>query len=112
VNDVRKDEHRALKAEGDETLEGTRWFWLYGIENLPEAHRPAFDRLKFSNLLTARAWALKETLRHLWLYKSEGWAMKHFKWWRLLQNPDCRRFSEDCLNKRTVGASVKYVDID
>jgi len=48
VNDVRKAEHRALSAEEDATLEGTRWLWLYGVENLPEAQRPAFDLLKFS----------------------------------------------------------------
>jgi transposase len=81
VNEVRKAEHRALSAEGDDTLEGTRWLWLYGVGNIPEAQRPAFDVLKIRNLLTARAWALKETLRNLWLYKSEAWATKHFKRW-------------------------------
>jgi len=81
VNEVRKAEHRALSAEADNTLEGTRWLWLYGAENIPEAQRPAFDVLKICNLLTARAWALKETLRNLWLYKSEAWATKHFKRW-------------------------------
>lgn len=81
VNAVRKTEHRALSAEGDETLSGTRWLWLYGQENLPEKQRPALAVLKFSHLLTARAWALKETLRNLWLYKSETWAAKHFKRW-------------------------------
>jgi transposase len=81
VNDVRKAEHRTLTAEGDDTLAGTRWLWLYGKENIPEAQRPGFDRLKSRNLLTARAWALKETLRSLWLYKSEAWAAKHFKRW-------------------------------
>jgi transposase len=81
VNEVRKGEHRALSAAGDESLAGTRWLWLYGAENVPEAQRPAFAELKLSNLLTARAWALKETLRSLWLYKSEAWAAKHFDRW-------------------------------
>lgn len=81
VNAVRKTEQRALSAAGDETLSGTRWLWLYGMENLPAKQRPAFEVLKFSNLLTARAWALKETLRNLWLYKRETWAAKHFKRW-------------------------------
>ena len=81
VNDVRKAEHRTLTAQGDDTLEGTRWLWLYGRENIPEGQRPAFDALKSAHLLTARAWALKETLRNLWLYKSEGWARKHFQRW-------------------------------
>lgn len=81
VNAVRKTEHRALSAEGDETLSGTRWLWLHGVENLPEKQRPAFEILKFSHLLAARAWALQETLRNLWLYKSETWAAKPFKRW-------------------------------
>lgn len=81
VNQVRKDEHRSLSAIGDNTLGGTCWLWLYGSENIPEAQRPAFAALKFTNLLRARAWALKETLRNLWLYKSEAWAAKHFQCW-------------------------------
>ena len=81
VNEVRKGEHRELSEAGDDTLKGTRWLWLYGMENLPEAQRPAFEQLRASNLLTARAWALKETLRNLWLYKSKAWAIKHFDRW-------------------------------
>jgi transposase len=81
VNDVRKAEHRALLSEGDERLKETRWFWLYGMENIPEAHRPAFDALKQAELKTSRAWTLKEMLRTLWLYKSEAWAEKHFHRW-------------------------------
>jgi transposase len=32
-------------------------------------------------LLTARAWAIKESLRHFWSYKRRGWGEKHFKRW-------------------------------
>ena len=28
LNDVRKAEHRSLRAEGDDSLEGTRWLWF------------------------------------------------------------------------------------
>jgi transposase len=72
VNEVRKDEHRGLKAQGENILEGTRWLWLYGEENIPDAQRPAFEGLKSANLKTSRAWALKEMLRALWQYESEG----------------------------------------
>jgi transposase len=81
VNDVRKAEHRALSSEGDQRLEGTRWLWLYGMEKVPEAQRPVFDELKCAQLKTSRAWTLKEMLRTLWLYKSEGWAENHFHRW-------------------------------
>jgi transposase len=79
VNDVRLAEHRELTAQGDDTLAGTRWLWLYGQENLPEKQRPVFDALKTANLRTARAWVLKEMRRKLWQYKSEAWAEKHFQ---------------------------------
>ena len=81
VNDVRKAEHRSLRAEGDDSLEGTRWLWLYGMENVPESRGPAFDALKFANLKTSRAWALKEMLRTLWFYRSRAWAEQHFRRW-------------------------------
>jgi transposase len=81
VNDVRKAEHRVLQAQGDDELAGTRWLWLYGMENVPEASRPAFDQLKFANFKTSRAWVLKEMLRTLWFYKSQAWAKKYFDRW-------------------------------
>ena len=81
VNDVRKAEYRSLRAEGDDSLEGTRWLWLYGMENVPESRGPAFDALKFANLKTSRAWALKEMLRTLWFYRSRAWAEQHFRRW-------------------------------
>lgn len=80
-NEVRKLEHRALSAEGDDTLAGTRWLWRSGQENVPAGQGRAFARRKVSNLLTAGAWVWKAMLRNLWLYQSEAWAAKHFKRW-------------------------------
>lgn len=34
VDTVRKAEHRALRAEGDNTLARTKYLWLYSWENL------------------------------------------------------------------------------
>ncbi len=42
VNDVRKREHRQLSEEGRSPLGGTRFWGLYGRENLPEKHREGF----------------------------------------------------------------------
>jgi transposase len=81
VDDVRKREHRLLRAEGDETLTGTKYWWLYGEENLPEQYSEQFAKLKYSHLKTARAWALKECLRELWLYQRRGWAERHWQRW-------------------------------
>ena len=81
VDLVRRKEHRELVAEGDETLARSRYLWLYGKENVPEAHRMHFRELRTSKLRTARAWAIKESLRELWHYRTLRWAEIHWKRW-------------------------------
>jgi len=81
VDTVRKREHRALQQIGDETLSKSKYLWLYSEENLPEKHWERFEELKASHLKTARAWAMKESLRDLWNYTRKGWALAHFKRW-------------------------------
>jgi transposase len=81
VDRVRLAEHRQLSALGHDTLKGTRHWWLYAAENLPDRHRVAFADVRSRTLDTARAWAIKETLRHLWSYRSTTWARKFFDKW-------------------------------
>jgi len=81
VDQVRKSEHRRLHAEGDETLKGTKYLWLYSEENLPGSSRERFNVLRTLNLKTGRAWAIKESLRDLWDYRRRGWALRHWKHW-------------------------------
>jgi transposase len=81
VDDVRKCEHRALAAAGDDTPSGSKYLWLYAEENLPEQHRVRFAQLKALTLKTGGAWALKESLRELWQYTRVGWAERHWKRW-------------------------------
>jgi transposase len=81
VDRVRKQEHRALRATGDETLTGSKYLWLYGAERMPEKHQDRFLVLQALNLKTARAWAIKETLRQLWSYHRTGWAERHWTRW-------------------------------
>jgi transposase len=81
VDQVRKSEHRRLQAEGDETLKGTKYLWLYSEENLPEASRERFAALRALHLKTGRAWAIKESLRDLWSYRRRGWALRHWRHW-------------------------------
>jgi transposase len=81
VDRVRKEEHRELKREGREVLTGTKYLWLYSRENLPAKKREIFSALRRKRLRTARAWALKESLRDLWSYRSPSWAVKHFRGW-------------------------------
>lgn len=77
VDLVRRHENKALRADGDDRLVGTKYLWLYGEENLPTDRleletRMRFAALRSSNLKTARARALKESLRDLWSQRSRA----------------------------------------
>ncbi len=72
VDRVRKRGNRELWTEGDPTLKGRMYLWLYRGENLPETHRDRFSILQALHLKTGRAYALKEALAELWGYSSHG----------------------------------------
>jgi transposase len=55
VDTVRKQEHRALMASGDETLKGSKYLWLYSLENVPEGRREEFAALRRQELKVGRA---------------------------------------------------------
>ena len=78
---MRKQENRALVAQGDKTLSGSKYLWLYGAENLPSKHEGCFATLRSGDLKTGRAWAIKESLRHFWGYVERGWALRHWNKW-------------------------------
>lgn len=81
VDSVRKMEHRQLMDEGDETLKGSKYLWLYGRENVPRARRLEFADLKRRGLKVGRAWAMKEMLRDLWSYVYPESAWKFWRRW-------------------------------
>jgi transposase len=81
VDTVRKSENRALMAAGDKSLAGTKYFWLHSAENLPQRHQDRFATLRGGDLKTAKAWAIKESLRWFWDYRLRSWGEKHFKAW-------------------------------
>jgi transposase len=81
VDRVRKQEHKALLQEGDNTLARSKYLWLYNAANIPAAAKERFEQIKNGNLKTARAWALKEALREMWTYRSTGWAKRFWDRW-------------------------------
>jgi transposase len=81
VDTVRKAENRTLMAEGDKSLTGSKYLWMYSSEKLPERHQERFDVLRHDDLKTSRAWAIKENLRFFWDYRRKSWAEKHWKAW-------------------------------
>jgi transposase len=81
VNQVRSREHRKLLAAGDETLTGSKFLWLFSVENITEERWMHFEQLLKMDLKCAEAWAMKESMRHFWDYKYEGNARKFFTKW-------------------------------
>jgi len=81
VDKVRRQEHKALRKEGDETLTGTKQLWLFNPENLSEEKWLVFEPLKQQELKTAKAWAIREQFRWFWDYRYAGNARKFFKQW-------------------------------
>jgi transposase len=84
VNDVRKREHRELRAEGDQRLVRTKHLWLMGPERrrqLTHERRAEFVALRRASLKVGRAWAMKEAARDLWAYTRRGWALRGWKAW-------------------------------
>jgi transposase len=82
VNKVRREEAAELNAIGDDILKGTRLLWQQNPENMKPANLVRFQHLRNSSLKVAKAWAMKETARGLWLYSTRGWAMRG--WTKLL----------------------------
>lgn len=81
VDKVRRQEHKALMAEGREDLKGSKYDWLYNQANMTPEKRRDFRALRDSALKTARAWAIKELAMSLWGYVSKTWARKAWKRW-------------------------------
>lgn len=81
LDKVRKHEHQTLMSQGDSTLTKSKYLWLYSEENLPQRSKEHFQLIKSMELKTARAWALKESLRQLWSYQTAGWAQRFWQRW-------------------------------
>lgn len=78
---VRKAENRELLREGNEALKGSKYLWLRSRENVPTQRRRQFAALRRGKLKTARAWAIKEALRHLWDFATPARAKAYWKQW-------------------------------
>jgi transposase len=84
MDQVRRRENRALRQGGDKRLTGTKFLWLkthIGADDFTAAMRRQFRALRKSTLKSARAWALKDAIRHLWDYRSLHAARAFFDRW-------------------------------
>jgi transposase len=81
VDQVRRQENRELRAEGDERLVRTKYLWLWNPDRMSRAQWREFAPLRNSRLRVARAWAIKEAAMLLWGYAKRGWAERMWRRW-------------------------------
>ena len=81
VDAVRKQEHRLLKKEGDNTLTGAKYLFLKDTKHHTAEEKKRFQILMNDELKVGRAWTLKEAFRHFWEYVNVGSAETFFKHW-------------------------------
>ncbi len=81
VDRVRRQENKALRAEGDDRLVRTKYQWLQNPDRMSRKQWQAFAPLRDSVLKVARAWAIKESAMGLWGYVSRGWATRMWTRW-------------------------------
>jgi len=81
VDRVRKQENKHLLQGGDERLVGQKYTVLKNPQNMKPAQRERFDKLKASNLKTARAWAIKDQFTEFWTFDFAADAKAFFKDW-------------------------------
>jgi transposase len=79
LDKVRRSEHKAFMAVGDETLKGMKYDFLRTSAKIDNRSRKGFLEIARSSLKTARAWAMKETAHLLWDYLYVGSAEKGWK---------------------------------
>ena len=78
VDKVRRQENKALRAEGDDRLAGSKHLWLSRPDTLKEERQEWLAQLRDANLKTSRAWAIKEHFRRFWEYTYTSTAEQFF----------------------------------
>ena len=81
IDKVRRQEHKILSSQKDDTLKKSKYLWLTGFDNLSEEMQVRFNELQSLGLKVGRAYAFKETFDHFWDYRYPVCARKFFKKW-------------------------------
>lgn len=81
VDKVRRKENKALQAEGDDTLKGTRQLWLIAPQNMSEEQAASFASIRKETLKVSRAHAIKEAFVGFWKSADEAAGRAYFKDW-------------------------------
>ena len=81
VDEVRKDEWRALDTGGRKAIKGLRWLLSMHCRNRSKGNTRFLNNLRNSNRRIHRAWVLKEEFDHIWNYRYRACAKKFLKRW-------------------------------
>lgn len=83
VDSTRKDEQKNMDEEQRKEIFQSRFCFLYGKENLNTKNREKFAQASIVAKKTARAWAIKESMRDLWDRTPPDFEaqFKHWYWW-------------------------------
>jgi transposase len=81
VDRTRRAEHKSLMAQGDDTLKGARYLFLYNPQNLSAEQSASFEALLQINLKSGRAWAYKELFSAFWEQPGVEAARQFLKNW-------------------------------
>ena len=81
IDKVRRQEHKVLSKEKDDSLKKSKYLWLTGFDNLSDEMQVRFKELQQLGLKVGRAYSIKETFDHFWEYRYSGCARRFFKQW-------------------------------
>ena len=81
VDEVRKEEWRALDTAGRKAIKGLRWLLSMHSRNRTKGHTRFLNNLRNSNRRIHRAWVLKDEFEHFWNYRYRASAQKFLKRW-------------------------------
>jgi len=81
VDQVPRTENRALHAQDDDRLKGTRQVWLFNKANISPKQRRRFDTIKKHGLKTARFWGITDLLLWLWRHVYSTSDQRFFMQW-------------------------------
>jgi len=82
LDKVRRQEHKELRAQGNEILKGTRYIWLTSEPKMSSKQREHFESLRDATLKTAEAWAIKDMAAQLWDARGgRDWVNKVWQDW-------------------------------
>ena len=81
VDEVRKEQWRALDTQGRKAIKGLRWLLSMHSRHRTKGHTRFLNSLRNSNRRIHRAWVLKDEFEHFWTYRYRASAKKFLRRW-------------------------------